>query len=327
MAKTAGYTPAPPADFILPFDLPSARLRGRFVRLDATSARALEAHLLPEPAARVAAETIVLATLLGSALKLDGRLTVQTKSDGPLDLSTADYYGHEGERAAGVRGYARLNEAKFAALGEAVPKFDKLAGSGVVGITIEPKREGQTYQGIVSLSPDGIASSAEAYFAQSEQLPTAIRLAAAPLYRGGARPRTGMRAASCCSRHPTVRSMKTIGSGFPRSSQPSKTSSWSMSVCPQNHCSGGCSTRTKFAYNPSRRSHSVAIAIAAASLPCFVPIPRTSARVSPIRTASSVHAANSVVGSMRSRLPILSRQARFSWSTKSDRRKSHAIEF
>jgi molecular chaperone Hsp33 len=185
MAKSAGYTPAPPADFILPFDLPSARLRGRLVRLDGTSARALDAHQLPEPAARVAAETIVLATLLGSALKLDGRLTVQTKSDGPLDLATADYYGREDERPAGVRGYARLDDAKFAALGEAAPKFDRLAGSGVVGITIEPRREGQTYQGIVSLSPDGIAASAETYFAQSEQLPTAIRLAAAPLYLAG----------------------------------------------------------------------------------------------------------------------------------------------
>lgn len=38
---------------------------------------------------------------------------------------------------------------------------------------------------IVELSPDGIAPSAETYFAQSEQLPTAIRLAAAPLYLAG----------------------------------------------------------------------------------------------------------------------------------------------
>ena len=47
------------------------------------------------------------------------------------------------------------------------------------------KRGGQTYQGIVSLSPEGLAASAETYFAQSEQLPTVIRLAAAPLYVAG----------------------------------------------------------------------------------------------------------------------------------------------
>src|ERR1700733_7372021 len=136
--KPAGYKPAPAADFILPFDLPNARLRGRFVRLDAVSARALEAHKLPEPAARVAAETFVLSALLGSALKLDGRLTVQTKSDGPLDLVTADYYGADEEHPAGIRGFARIDERRFADLGEAAPSFETLAGSGIVGITIEP---------------------------------------------------------------------------------------------------------------------------------------------------------------------------------------------
>ncbi len=185
--KQAGYTPAPAADFILPFDLPNARLRGRFVRLDAVSARALEAHKLPEAAARVAAETFVLSALLGSALKLDGRLTVQTKSDGPLDLVTADYYGADEAHPAGIRGFARVDEERFAGLGEAAPSFETLAGSGIVGITIEPRREGQNYQGIVSLEPAGIAASAETYFAQSEQLPTAIRLAAAPLYEAGKR--------------------------------------------------------------------------------------------------------------------------------------------
>ena len=63
--------------------------------------------------------------------------------------------------------------------------FDKLAGKGALAITIEPRLGGQTYQGIVELSPEGIGASAETYFAQSEQLPTVIRLAAAPLYVAG----------------------------------------------------------------------------------------------------------------------------------------------
>ena len=179
------YEPAPPADFILPFDLPLAGLRGRLVRLQAVSSRALEAHVLPEPAARVAAEACVLGTLLGSALKLDGRLTVQTKSTGPLDLVAADYYGAESDRPAGVRSFARLDEQRFASLGAAQPSFEAMAGEGVVAITIEPKTGGQRYQGIASLAQASIAASAEAYFAQSEQLRTAIRLAAAPVYAPG----------------------------------------------------------------------------------------------------------------------------------------------
>ncbi|HEV2562251.1 MAG TPA: Hsp33 family molecular chaperone HslO [Rhizomicrobium sp.] len=180
-SEKVDYQPAPAADFVLAFDLPQLGLRGRVVRMDAVSARALAAHTLPEPAARVLGEALVLSTLLGSTLKLDGRLTVQTKSDGPLNLVTVDYYGAEDDRSAGVRGFARLKETQFAK----PPSFAELAGGGVLAITIEPRREGQTYQGIVSLSADGIAASAETYFAQSEQLPTAIRLAAAPAYVPG----------------------------------------------------------------------------------------------------------------------------------------------
>jgi len=175
--------PSPYGDFVLPFDIAKAGVRGRLVRLDASSARALSAHALPEPAARVTGELVALGALLGTALKLDGRLTIQTKGDGPLDLVTADYYGADENRHRGVRGFARLDAERFAALENA--GFDKLAGKGALAITIEPKSGGETYQGIVELSQEGIGASAETYFSQSEQLPTVIRLAAAPLYLAG----------------------------------------------------------------------------------------------------------------------------------------------
>ena len=175
--------PSPYGDFVLPFDIAKAGVRGRLVRLDAASARALSAHALPEAAARVAGEVVALGALLGTALKLDGRLTIQTKGDGPLDLVTADYYGADENRHRGVRGYARLDVSRFDVLDDS--DFAQLAGKGALAITIEPKVGGKTYQGIVELSPDGIGASAETYFAQSEQLPTVIKLAAAPLYVAG----------------------------------------------------------------------------------------------------------------------------------------------
>jgi molecular chaperone Hsp33 len=179
----AASTITPNGDFVLPFDIAKAGVRGRLVRLDLASARALAAHGLPEAANRIAGETLALSVLLGTALKLDGRLTVQTKSDGPLDLVAADYYGGEDGKERGVRGYARIDEARFAALDH--PNFSDLVGKGSLAITIEPRRGGNSYQGIVALSPDGIAASAESYFMQSEQLPTVLRLAAAPLYVAG----------------------------------------------------------------------------------------------------------------------------------------------
>jgi molecular chaperone Hsp33 len=183
MSQAANAAIAATGDFVLPFDIAKAGVRGRLVRLDLASARALSAHALPEAASRIVGETLALSVLLGTALKLDGRLTVQTKSDGPLDLVAADYYGDDEDKERGVRGYARLDQPRFEALQN--PGFTDLAGRGSMAITIEPKRGGNSYQGIVALSPDGIAASAETYFAQSEQLPTVIRLAAAPLYLAG----------------------------------------------------------------------------------------------------------------------------------------------
>jgi molecular chaperone Hsp33 len=174
--READYTPAPPADFVLPFDLANAGLRGRLVRLDAVTTRALQAHPLPEAGGRVLAEAMVLGALLGSALKLEGRLSVQTKSEGPLSLVVTDYFA-----GGGLRGYARLDEARFAA-GGSKSDFAALSGSGALAITIEPKPGAQSYQGLVPLSPGGLAASAETYFSQSEQLPTMLKLAAGSIH-------------------------------------------------------------------------------------------------------------------------------------------------
>jgi molecular chaperone Hsp33 len=180
------YTPAPAADFVLPFSMPELGVRGRVVRLDSVSARALSVHELPEAAGRTLSEALVLTAMLGSSLKLDGRLTLQTKADGPLDLLTVDYYGGEDARAqAGLRGFARVNESKLAELGDDGRAFSNLVGGGVLALTIEPRLGDQSYQGIVPLVPAGIAASAEGYFAQSEQLPTVIKLVAAPAYVPG----------------------------------------------------------------------------------------------------------------------------------------------
>lgn len=187
MCSLQTYVPAPAADFVLPFSMPELGVRGRVVRLDAVSARALSAHGLPEPAGRALCEALVLTAMLGSSLKLDGRLTLQAKASGPLDLLTVDYYGAADERDyAGLRGYARVDEARLAALGEENGRaFGALAGEGALAITIEPRLGDRSYQGIVPLSAHSIAASAEQYFAQSEQLPTLIKVAAAPAYVPG----------------------------------------------------------------------------------------------------------------------------------------------
>jgi molecular chaperone Hsp33 len=172
----SGYTRAPAADFVLPFELEDAGLRGRIVRLDAASTRALSAHPLPEPAQRILAEALALSALLGSSLRFEGRLSLQLKGDGPLNLLATDYYAD-----GGMRAYARLDEKIFAEMGNPTD-FAKLVGEGVLAITIEPKKGAQPYQGLVPISSHGLSATAETYFSQSEQLPTMLRLAAGPVY-------------------------------------------------------------------------------------------------------------------------------------------------
>lgn len=173
------HTLAPPGDFVLPFDLPDARLRGRIVRLDEVATRALAAHPLPEIASRALGETLALAGLLGSSLKLEGRLSIQTRSEGPLGLIVSDFFA-----GGGLRGYARYDADRAAGSGGSV-SFGALAGDGHLAITIERAPGTAPYQGVVALDARGLAASAERYFAQSEQLATAIRLAAGPVYAGG----------------------------------------------------------------------------------------------------------------------------------------------
>jgi molecular chaperone Hsp33 len=184
MAPSATYTPAPSADFVLPFDLSEVGMRGRMVRLDSVSSRALGTHPLPEAGQRILAEALGLAALLGSALTFEGRLSVQLKGDGPLNLLVTDYFAGSGAQGGGLRGYARLDDKAFTDAGQP-HDFAKLVGKGALAITIEPKKGAQTYQGLVPLSPDGLAASAETYFSQSEQLPTVLRLAAGSIYRSG----------------------------------------------------------------------------------------------------------------------------------------------
>ena len=49
-------------------------------------------------------------------------------------------------------------------------------GKGYLAITFDLAKTGQRYQGIVPLEGDSLAAACESYFAQSEQVPTLIRV-------------------------------------------------------------------------------------------------------------------------------------------------------
>lgn len=164
-------------DHVVPFQVEGLDVRGRAVQLGAMLDTILERHEYPTPVARLLAEVIVLTVLIGTSLKFEGKFTVQTKGDGPVDLLVADFSTPEN-----VRAYARFDEEALTQAVEAGrTEPEQLLGQGVLAFTIDQGRFSQPYQGIVALDGSSLEEIASTYFRQSEQIPTKLRLSAAEL--------------------------------------------------------------------------------------------------------------------------------------------------
>ncbi|MEN9717942.1 MAG: hypothetical protein RIQ99_820 [Pseudomonadota bacterium] len=158
-------------DRVLGFTLPGRNARGRAVRLGPVLETILAAHDYPLPIKHLLAEALVVTALIGSLLKDgEGQLTMQAQTEnGIVDLLVCDYRGGE------LRGYVRHDAERLAALG-ANPSLHALFGAGYLAITFDLATTGQRYQGIVPLEGTSLAEACESYFAQSEQVPTLIRV-------------------------------------------------------------------------------------------------------------------------------------------------------
>lgn len=156
---------------ILSFVVPSRDARGRLVRLDTVLDDILAAHAYPPAIAHLLAEALVLAALLGSLLKDDaGQMTMQAQTEeGAVRLLVCDY------KAGELRGYADFDPERLAELG-ANPSLYALFGRGYLAITYDLANNGGRYQGVVPLEGESLAEACQAYFAQSEQVPTLIRV-------------------------------------------------------------------------------------------------------------------------------------------------------
>lgn len=159
-------------DRTLGFTIPGRHARGRLARLGPVLGEVLAAHAYPPPIERLLAEALTLAALLGATLKDDaGQLTLQAQTErGIVDLLVCDY------RGGAVRGYVRFDAERLAMLGRR-PSLFALFGKGYLAITFDLATTGERYQGIVPLEGASLAEAAQSYFAQSEQIPSLVRLA------------------------------------------------------------------------------------------------------------------------------------------------------
>ncbi|MGJ0239345.1 Hsp33 family molecular chaperone HslO [Novosphingobium fluoreni] len=159
-------------DRILGFIIPDRHARGRMVRLGPTLETILSAHDYPPAIKHLLAEALVLTAMMGSLLKEDGgQLTLQAQAKGgAIDLLACDYRGGE------LRGYVSHDREKAAAAGTS-PRLENLCGEGYLAITFDLEGSGERYQGIVPLEGSSLSEACERYFAQSEQVPTLLRVA------------------------------------------------------------------------------------------------------------------------------------------------------
>jgi molecular chaperone Hsp33 len=147
-------------------------VRGVLVSLDQAWQQILDREPYPEPLSQLLGQTCAASCLFTGHIKVDGRLSVQLKGSGALRTLFA-----ECTHAGTVRGIALWHPPLPTPLG---PR--DFGADALLAITVEkqggPGGEPVRYQGLVGLDSDTLADAFEAYFRQSEQLPTRLLLAA-----------------------------------------------------------------------------------------------------------------------------------------------------
>jgi molecular chaperone Hsp33 len=166
-----------PDDIVLSFETIASGAKGRIVRLGSAVDTILKRHAYPDSVSEAAAQALAMIAMLGAPLAASSKLSLQTRTDGPLRFLLADIDGQGHLRAT-----ASFDKAKLAVDTKVAPQA--LLGSGHMALTLD--RDGQDpHQGIVAIDGLTLEQSAAAYFEQSEQLPTFLSLAVAKHFSAG----------------------------------------------------------------------------------------------------------------------------------------------
>ncbi|WP_281300591.1 MULTISPECIES: Hsp33 family molecular chaperone HslO [unclassified Iodidimonas] len=161
-------------NLVKPFQIEGMNVRGRAIRLGTAVHDIITAHEYPQPLAILVGELVVLSGLLGSILKYEGKVTIQAKA---RDQAAVNFLVADFETPGHVRGYADYKAAALADLGLDASFRSLIGAGGYMAMTIDQGADMERYQGIVDLDGDNLSDCAITYFLNSEQTPTALRLA------------------------------------------------------------------------------------------------------------------------------------------------------
>lgn len=161
----------PERDALWRFVLQRSGVRGLLVRLEESWKPVRSSADYPEPVADLLGQTLVASALFTGHVKMQGRLSIQLKSNGPVPRVFAEC-SHQGR----LRGLAQWRPP--------IPEplhLSQIGEDRILAITIESEtpglREPRRYQGLVPLEGDRLGAAFEAYFDRSEQIPTRLILA------------------------------------------------------------------------------------------------------------------------------------------------------
>ncbi len=141
-------------------------IRGNLVNLNLSYQQALQHQNMPKSLKLGLGELMAASALLTATLKMDGSLIMQMQGKGVLKFLVVECNSEFGLRAT-AKWDGEINEDQHL--------FD-LIEDGQLVITIDPKDNKQSYQGIVPLEGDSIAKVLENYMYRSEQIDTRIFL-------------------------------------------------------------------------------------------------------------------------------------------------------
>lgn len=157
------------ADSLRRFLFDDLDIRGSLVQMDAVWQTLIANRNYPEHVIRLLGEMSATALLLADNLKQPGRLSIQSRGNGPVSLLVVDC--NEARNIRCMARYDRSTETSNPAV---------LLGRGQLTLSLDRPSMREPYQSIVPLAGENVTEIFEHYLKQSEQLVSRFFLAASP---------------------------------------------------------------------------------------------------------------------------------------------------
>ena len=158
--------------FVRRFIFEGLDIRGALVHLDNAWQQMQAGRDYQPTVSQLLGETAAVTALIAGQLKQPGRLTLQLRGNGPIQLLVMDC-----NEQLQMRGMARSNPVVLAA---PVPELLGAHQGGQLMMSLDMPEARQPYQSYVPMVGDSIAAIFEHYLEQSEQQPSRLFAAASP---------------------------------------------------------------------------------------------------------------------------------------------------